>query len=229
MEYPNFYFMSTIKCPTCSYSIPSINSSLTRVIVCPECCSTHKKNNEKWVPYDNVPAEFRSILPLTIGQQAVLKNERYTIIGWSFFESIDDSGIHWEEWLLISEAHDLRYLSYSPNEGAIFLKKIPHRQDEEPRVGTYISTISGKAKIYEKVSAQILDFVGELDWEPTVHGISTYFSAQQNDFYYSLEKHNVENTELYGGYIIEPDLLEEAFDIQLSKSFFQYLKSFFKN
>ena len=111
-----------------------------------------------------------------------------------------------------------KYLSFSFY--AIFLKKIPHRQDEEPRVGTYISTISGKAKIYEKVSAQILDFVGELDWEPTVHGISTYFSAQQNDFYYSLEKHNVENTELYGGYIIEPDLLEEAFDIQLSKSFF---------
>ncbi len=218
---------NVIPCPSCSFPIPNGGGEETALVVCPQCEASVVRTTMGWQMGESIPVEFRSILPLTIGQEGHLRGELYRILGWGFYGGYADGrDYHWEEWWMVSESGDYRFMSYSPDEGFLLLKEIPSHITRPPQVGQTISTPSGNAKVVDEIRGELIDFVGELPWKASLGEASDYYTAMQDDLYFSVECGRGEMA-LFGGYPLEEEEVENAFGFEHRVPIWHRVKRFF--
>ncbi|MFM7322615.1 MAG: DUF4178 domain-containing protein [Armatimonadota bacterium] len=105
--------------------------------------------------------------PLRIGLRGRLEGKEYVIVGrLSYDETQDDETWQWDEWVLLSQDGEARYLEYDEGKWTLAQAWLdgPDYESAFAQVGNEVTVSTGTAKIVEEGTGRLCGAEGEIPW-----------------------------------------------------------------
>ncbi|MCL4253089.1 MAG: DUF4178 domain-containing protein [Anaerolineae bacterium] len=188
-----------LKCPKCGGDLTRHLPTVT-FMVCPKCGSSITLSEEEL----NVVAKKvhfpPSVVPIQVGQVLTLREVKYFVLGRVLYEGWDDDeSWQWTEWLLGARDGQLRWLSYSPDEGFVLFQKARIRGEFDPFKAAQIPIGNGEHFwVKERYLAKIVASEGELTFRAVPNNRLMVVEGVHQSTYYSLQR-TADELELYSG------------------------------
>lgn len=206
-----------IDCPNCHQTtlIPYAHEEFS--VRCKHCHTAISSINEKLKTH-NFLTKIESLIPLKIEQTGTLLGKTYKIMASSVYQGMhDDTEWTWSEWLLMDNNHQLKWLSFSMEEGFLLFDHLENYPLNFKSIQK-IPTPEGELPIIDHITAELKNFEGCLPWSTHDFHSYTYYSSIINKTYYSLEVFGNEAS-LFKGIPINPLEIESGFNLPKLHSF----------
>ena len=185
-----------LQCPNCGGQVEVHPGRGSKSAVCTHCGSVLDLTSKQLEILGRVRPSFKPARDILPGAEAVLEGERHLVTGWLRYKGWDDEeSWTWDEWQLVSDSGQVRYLSFSSDEG--FLLQTPIRPT--PKVSRRGAEIEGKRVPFHEVSpAKISGMAGELTWRPQLDKTLQVAEGRRGGLHYSAEL-TADEVEVVGG------------------------------
>ena len=187
-----------LACPNCGGNVEVHPERGPKAAACAYCGSVLDLTTRELDILGQLNPKVRPKQPIEPGDEATVDGERYVVIGWLQYEGWDsEERWRWDEWQLVSDSGQARYLSYSPDEG--WLLQTPVRPTPKVHRGR-IEFADGKARagIHETSPARIRAMRGEFTWRPQIDAVLKVAEARRGSMHYSVEL-TADEVEVVGG------------------------------
>lgn len=202
--------ITVMQCPNCGTPF-EIHSDDIKTVVCNSCDDILDLTQDQLAVLGQNNPAIKPLVPIELGMTGTFWKEAHMVVGWLRYEGRGDGETwQWDEWLLHSASGELRWLSYSPEEGFTIYKPLEPTAPFDARMATVIPVPGGQAYVVERAQATIKALKGELSWRAKVGDEIGYLDAERGDAMYSVE-YNDEELDLLGGRRISEDKIWKTF------------------
>ncbi|MEM7028802.1 MAG: hypothetical protein AAF629_04360 [Chloroflexota bacterium] len=202
--------ISVMQCPNCGTPF-EIHSDDIKSITCNGCQDILDLTQDQLEVLGQNNPSIKPLVPIDLGMEGTFWGETHQVIGWLRYEGRGDGETwQWDEWLMHSASGDLRWLSYSPEEGFTIYKPLEPTAPFDPRMATVLPVPGGQAYVVERAQATIKAIKGEFTWRANVGDEIGYIDAERGDATYSVE-YNDEEIDLLGGRRMSEDKVWKTF------------------
>ena len=177
-----------LKCTRCAGSVTVHDGAGVKTVVCRYCGSVLDLSDEQHAILSRVKKNARPRKPIKPGAKATFDGKTYEVYGWLQYKGSDDEETWtWDEWLLIAEDHQARWLSYDPEAGFVLQERLETYEPFDPHSASHIKTPKGRARVKERATAKITALAGEFTWRASVGDRIAYLEAQTGSLHFSVE------------------------------------------
>jgi hypothetical protein len=173
-----------LDCPNCGSSLSVKNARKAKLLVCHNCGSQIDLTSpEHAIIGKAILGHARPRSSTRLGQILAFDDVEWQVVGRVCY---DDEG-HWDEWLLMSEDGEYRWLVEDEGETTLYWPFVPTNPVDPNKVGWYLDLEGFKARVTERGHATIEYVEGELTWKARVGDGMYYLDAEYADGVYSIE------------------------------------------
>ena len=200
--------LKSINCTQCGAPLELHGGRQVKSICCPYCGSVLDKKAEYKVVEKFLSAD-RPYSPLKIGQQGILKEVEFTIIGLIKYQTSD---ANWIEYQLFSPTHGYSWLTYEQGHFVFGHKVRYYPSNYSKQWKSKLSVNEKTYKVIDNYTAHITFVEGELTWIARKNDEVQGLDAIAPPFIYSIEKTKHEEEYSLGEYLFA-DTIYQAFNI----------------
>lgn len=222
------YELNSLECPNCGAACTLRGGRATLAMICPYCRSSIDLGRGAPQVMDQKKRRMKPGQPIEPGAEATFDGKRYQVIGWLRYEGWDDEDKwRWDEWQMISEDGDIRWLSYDDEAGFAFGKQVQPTKAFDPKDAKNFTVNGDKISVRERYPARVIGLAGELTWRAKVDNTLQVAEGSRGDMNYTVEYVPSKRLEIYATqkqnarHVWEAfgrtDLLQEAETLQARK------------
>ncbi len=198
--------LSSVRCPKCDSEHQLEGGSTTQSLVCPKCRTLlHLKDGRIEIPQSG-RGRTKPSQPIEVGMEGRFKGKNYKVVGWVRYKGESDGERwQWDEWQLNSQKGQLRWLSFSKDEGFLFSKETRSKKPFDAATAERILVRSGSFNIIERYPAQVIGLAGELDWHAQIGDIMHVAEGRRGRNRLTVEVEADESIKIYEGHPISTE------------------------
>ena len=177
-----------LKCTNCAGAVSVHGGAGVKTVVCRYCGSVLDLSDEQHTILSRVKKGARPRKPIKPGAKATFDGKDYEVFGWLQYKGSGDGETWtWDEWLLVAEDNQARWLSYDPEAGFVLQERLETYEPFDPHTASSIKTSKGKAAVLERATAKITALAGEVTWRASIGDRISYLEAQKGGLNFSVE------------------------------------------
>ncbi|MGB3543729.1 DUF4178 domain-containing protein [Rubrivirga sp.] len=177
--------LESLQCLSCAGQVEVHLERGSKAVVCTHCGTVLDVTATQLGILGSVPTHWYPVRNIRPGDEGTFEGARFVVAGWLSYEGWDsEDRWGWDEWQLVGDSGETRYLSFSADEG--FLLQAPVRPT--PIVTKRGLEVDGQSvRFYESSAAKIIGMAGELTWRPRLGAILRVAEARRKGIRYSVE------------------------------------------
>ena len=177
-----------LKCTNCAGAVSVHGGAGVKTVVCRYCNSVLDLSDEQHAILSRVKKNARPRKPIKPGAKATFDSKTYEVFGWLQYKGSDSEETWtWDEWLLVAEDNQARWLSYDPEAGFVLQERLETYEPFDPHTASAIKTPQGTARVKERATAKVTALAGEFTWRASVGDRISYLEAQRGRLNFSVE------------------------------------------
>ena len=174
-----------LQCPSCGGQVEVHPDRGTKAAVCTHCGSVLDLTAAQAEVIGRTKPRIGPRVPIEPGMEAAFEGESHLVTGWLRYKGWDDEeSWRWDEWQLVSDSGNVRYLSWSSDEG-FQLQSVVRPTPRVTRSG--IEMPDGRVRFSETSPAKIEAVRGELTWRPRLDRELKVAEGSRGGLGYSVE------------------------------------------